>query len=191
VRIWRRALLVFSVGALILATACSKPASKLPNYGTVPAFQMTDSQGHRFDSKILKGKLWVADFIFTNCPGPCSRMTSQMHKVQQKVSGQKDVWLVSISVDPQRDSPRVLSDFAHRFGGPADNWVFLTGSPETVHVLAHEVFHVGDLISKMDHSTKFMLVDRQGDIRGYYSSVDAEGMSAMLKDLTLLRKKNS
>ena len=47
-------------------------------------FQMTDSEGHGFDSKALKGKLWIADFIYTNCPGPCSRMTSQMHKVQQR-----------------------------------------------------------------------------------------------------------
>ena len=99
--------------------------------------------------------------------------------------------LVSISVDPQHDSPPVLNDFAHRFGGPADNWVFLTGSPETVHLLAHEVFHVGDLISKMDHSTKFTLVDKQGNIRGYYSSVDADSIPTMLKDLAVLRKESS
>ena len=114
-----------------------------------------------------------------------------MHKVEQQLNGQKDVWLVSISVDPQHDSPPVLNDFAQRFGGPADNWVFLTGSPETVHVLAHEVFHVGDLISKMDHSTKFTLVDKQGDIRGYYSSVDADGIPALLRDVAALRKQDS
>jgi protein SCO1 len=191
VKIRTRALLVFSFAVVILSTACKKRASELPNYGTVPTFQMTDSEGHGFDSKILKGKLWVADFIYTNCPGPCSRMTSQMRKVEGQVRGQKDVWLVSISVDPQHDSPAVLSDFAHRFGGPADKWVFLTGSPDTVHVLAHEVFHVGDLISKMDHSTKFTLVDKQGDIRGYYSSVETDGIPALLRDLAVLRKESS
>jgi protein SCO1 len=191
VRIRTGALLVFCVAAAILPTACTKPASRLPNYGRVPDFQMTDSEGHPFDSKLLKGKVWIADFIYTNCPGPCSRMTSQMHKVQGQVRGQKDVWLVSISVDPQHDSPSVLNDFAHRFGGPAETWVFLTGSPETVHVLAHEVFHVGDLISKMDHSTRFTLVDKQSGIRGYYSSVDADGIPAMLKDLAVLRDENS
>jgi protein SCO1/2 len=191
VRGWIRALLAFPVAAVILSTACSNPASKLPSYGSVPAFRMTDSEGHGFDSKVLKGKLWIVDFIYTNCPGPCSRMTSQMHKVQQQMRGQKDVWLVSMSVDPQHDSPPVLNDFAHRFGGPTDNWVFLTGSPETVHVLAHAVFHVGDLISKMDHSTKFTLVDKQGDIRGYYSSVDADGIPAILRDLAALRKEHS
>lgn len=185
-----RSLLVLSIAAVFLWTACTISANKLPNYGSVPPFQMTDSEGHGFDSKRLKGKLWVADFIYTSCPGPCSRMTSQMHKVQQQVTGQKDVWLVSISVDPQHDSPPVLNDFARRFGGPSDNWVFLTGSPKTVHVLAHEVFHVGDLISKMDHSTKFTLVDKRGDIRGYYSSVDGDSIPAMLRDLAVLRKEN-
>jgi cytochrome oxidase Cu insertion factor (SCO1/SenC/PrrC family) len=81
----------------------------------------------------------------------------------------------------------VLNDFAHRFGGPTEDWVFLTGSPETVHRLAYEVFHVGDLIGKMDHSTKFALVDKHGNIRGYYSSTDADGMPAMLRDVAALR----
>lgn len=114
-----------------------------------------------------------------------------MHKLQQRVSGDTDLYLISISVDPQHDSPPVLNNFAHHFGGPASNWIFLTGSPGTVHLLAHDVFHVGDLIGKMDHSTKFALVDRQGAIRGYYSSSDGEGISALLKDVAALRKENS
>ncbi|MFL6352098.1 MAG: SCO family protein [Bryobacteraceae bacterium] len=185
------ALSVFFAAAVVLSAACTKPASKLPNYGNVPTFQMTDSEGHGFDSEALRGKLWIADFIYTNCPGPCSRMTSQMHTVQRQVSGENDVRLVSISVDPEHDSPPVLNDFAHKFGGPADNWIFLTGSPETVHMLAHEVFHLGDLIGKMDHSTKFTLIDREGHIRGYYPSADADGIRALLNDLTVLRQANS
>lgn len=184
-------LLAFAAAVVILSMACAKPGSSLPNYGAVPTFQMTDSQGRPFDSKLLKGKLWVADFIYTNCPGPCSRMSSEMHKVQQQVSGEKDLYLISISVDPQHDSAPVLDDFAHRFGGPAHDWIFLTGSPDTVHLLAHDVFHVGDLIGKMDHSTKFTLVDRQGNIRGYYSSTDADGIPGMLKDITALRSESS
>jgi protein SCO1/2 len=152
---------------------------------------MTDSEGRPFDSKLLKGRLWVADFIYTSCPGPCSRMSSEMHKLQKQVSGEKDLYLLSISVDPQHDSAPVLNDFAHRFGAPADDWLFLTGSPDTVHLLAHDVFHVGDLIGKMDHSTKFTLVDKQGNIRGYYSSFDSDGISALLKDVSALRKGSS
>ncbi len=152
---------------------------------------MTDSESHSFDSRELAGKVWIVDFIYTNCPGPCPRMTSQMHKVEQQVKADSDVRLVSISVDPQRDSPPVLNDFAHRFGGPTEHWFFLTGSPQTVHLLAYNTFHIGDLISKMDHSTKFMLVDKHGNIRGYYSSFEEDGIPAMLKDLTTLRRERS
>jgi protein SCO1 len=186
-----RVLLAFCIAAVMFSAACVTSRSNLPKYGAVPAFHMTDSEGHPFDSKVLKGKLWVADFIYTNCPGPCSRMSSEMHKLQRRVSGQKDLHLVSISVDPEHDSPPVLNDFAHQFHGPAQDWFFLTGSPETVHLLAHDVFHVGDLIGKMDHSTKFTLVDKQGNIRGYYSSLDGEGVPALLKDIAALRNESS
>ncbi len=152
---------------------------------------MTDSEGHSFDSDALRGKVWVADFIYTSCPGPCPLMTAEMHRVQRQVSGEADVQLVSISVDPQHDTPAVLNEFAHRFGGPANDWVFLTGSPRTVHLLAYDTFHVGDVIANMDHSTKFVLVDKRGDIRGYYSSADPAGITAMFKDLNALRKESS
>ena len=91
---------------------------KLPVYNQVPQFNLTDSSGQPFHSKSLNGKVWIADFIYTNCPGPCPRMTSQMHGVERKIKGDDDVRIVSFSVDPARDSPPVLNDFAHRFGGP-------------------------------------------------------------------------
>lgn len=149
---------------------------------------MTDSQGHVFDGKSLLGKVWVADFIYTNCPAECPMMTAKMRKVEKQIRGDDDVRLVSISVDPQRDSPPVLNEFAHRFGGPTDHWYFLTGSPATVHVLAYQTFHVGDVIGKIEHSTKMVLVDKHGNIRGYYSTFDEDGVPAMLKDLAALRR---
>jgi len=172
-----------------LASSCSKPP--LPDYGLVPPFALTDSNGQPFDSQTLDGKVWVADFIYTNCPGPCPRMTSQMHQVEQQVNGLKDVSLVSFSVDPDRDTPAALTAFAHRFGGPTAQWYFLTGSPATLHLLARDVFKIGDLISVMDHSTKFMLVDKTGRLRGYYSSFDQEGIPALLNDVKRLRKETA
>jgi protein SCO1/2 len=148
---------------------------------------MTDSEGHPFNSQQLAGKVWAVDFIYTNCPGSCPLMTSQMHRLEQKVEGESDVRLVSISVDPDRDTPPVLEAFAKRFGGPTAHWNFLTGSPQTVHLLAHDVFKVGDLIKTMDHSTKFMLVDKHGHLRGYYSTFDPDGMNSLLRDLQALR----
>jgi protein SCO1/2 len=193
--VWRRAaiLVALLLPLCCLLASCTDPSSKLPNYGPVPKFSMTDSLGHPFDGSVLVGKVWVADFIYTSCPGPCPRMTSQMHGLQKQLAADQDVRLVSISVDPANDTPAVLNAFANRFGGPAEDWVFLTGTPATVHLLAHDVFKVGDIIQSMDHSTKFMVVDKRGNLRGYYSSDDdaESGIPALLKDVESLRHQRS
>ena len=148
---------------------------------------MTDSAGNRFDSRELLGKVWVVDFIYTNCPAECPMMSSRMHSVEKQLKGEDDVKLVSISVDPAHDTPPVLNEFAHRYGGPTKQWIFLTGTPATVHQLAYTTFHVGDVIGKISHSTKFVLVDKQGRVRGYYSTIGADDIPSMLKDVAALR----
>jgi protein SCO1 len=174
--------------AAFMSVSCADPAKKLPVYNQVPHFNLTDSSGQSFDSNSLKGKVWIADFIYTNCPGPCPRMTSQMHGVEREIEDDDDVRIVSFSVDPARDSPPVLNDFARRFGGPTPQWSFLTGAPETLHELASNVFMVGDLIGVMDHSTKFMVVDKKGRVRGYYSTFDPKGIETLLHDVNALRR---
>jgi protein SCO1 len=149
---------------------------------------MTDSGGQPFQSSALAGKVWIADFIYTNCPAECPLMSSKMHSVEKQLAGQQDVRLISISVDPARDTPAVLNAFAHRYGAPNEQWTFLTSTPETIHQIAYLTFHVGDVIGKIEHSTKFVLVDKRGHIRGYYSSFNAEGISALLKDVQAVRK---
>lgn len=178
---------------ILLLTSCTDPSAKLPNYGSVPHFKMTKAQGQSFDSSVLHGTVWIADFIYTNCPGPCPMMTSRMHRLQERFKGDADVRFVSVSVDPANDTPAVLEAFAQRFGGPAPDWYFLTGSPRTVHLLAHDVFKVGDIIQNMDHSTKFMLVDKNGNLRGYYSSDDdpEAGIPALVHDAELLRRQRT
>lgn len=178
---------VFAIAACV-SVSCTDPAEKLPVYNQVPHFNLTDSSGRPFDSNSLKGKVWIADFIYTNCPGPCPRMTSQMHGVERKIEGDEDVRIVSFSVDPARDSPPVLNDFAHRFGGPTAHWSFLTGAPETLHNLARNVFMVGDLVGVMDHSTKFMVIDKKGRVRGYYSTFDPKAIETLLHDVNALRR---
>ncbi len=173
---------------LLVLSSCSDPAAKLPRYGKVPDFEMTDSQGHRVHGRSLAGKVWVADFIYTNCPAECPRMSSQMHKLAKELDSENDVRLVSFSVDPARDTPPVLNEFAGRYGGPSKQWMFLTGTPESVHLLAYVTFHVGDVIGKIEHSTKFAVVDKQEQIRGYYSSFDPEDLVQMRKDIEALRK---
>jgi protein SCO1/2 len=181
--------LCFSV--FVVLTGCGRAAGELPDYGKVPDFRMVDSQGHDFDSRSLNGKVWVADFIYTSCPGVCPRMTSEMARVSQRLAKENDVRLVSISVDPEHDSPPVLNAFAHRYGGPTPTWIFLTGTPQTIHLLAYKTFHMGDIIAKMDHSTKFALVDGQGHIRGYYDSFDPASIEKMMRDVEVLREASS
>jgi protein SCO1/2 len=177
----------------VFSAACTNPASKLPDYGAVPEFHMTNSHGQPFDSRQLAGKVWVADFIYTNCPAACPMMTYRMHGLEKKLRGENDVRLVSFSVDPVRDTPPVLNNFAHHYGGPTPQWIFLTGTPGTVHLLAYTTFHVGDVLGKIEHSTKFILVDKREHIRGYYSSLAPGGATgsndipALLNDISVLR----
>ena len=173
---------------MLALTACNGPAKVLPAYDKVPAFTMTDSEGRPFHQSQMAGKIWVVDFIYTFCPAECPRMSSQMRKLQEGIKDMDNVRLLSISVDPERDTPPVLNQFARRWGAPNRQWAFLTGDAATVHLLAYETFHVGDVINKMEHSTKFALVDQHGVIRGYYSSFDRDSMTDLLKDIKSLQK---
>ena len=169
----------------LLICACSHRV-QLPRYDHVPDFQMTDSEGRAFSSASLQGKVWVADFIYTNCPAECPLMSAKMHTFSKRVD--PHVRLISFSVDPARDTPAVLHTFASHFGGPTPQWTFLTGSPGTVHLLAYNTFHVGDIISKMNHSTKFVLVDQQRYIRGYYSSFSTDSIRDLKRDADALQQ---
>ena len=110
-------------GALVLAGCSGKPP--LPAYGVVPDFTLTDQNGAAFQSTArLNKKVWVADFIFTNCPGPCPRMSSQMHQVQAALDGNDAVRFVSFTVDPARDTPPVLAAYAKHFEAAPGKVVF-------------------------------------------------------------------
>lgn len=178
---------VFLFIACLLLASCSNPAGKLPKYDQVPHFQMTDSEGFAYDSRQLADKVWIADFIYTQCPGPCPLMSSKMHALADQLKNDPDVHFVSFSVDPAHDTPAVLNEYAHHFGGPSKQWVFLTGTPDTIHQVAFSAFHLGDIISKMDHSTRFALVDKSGTIRGYYESTSPDDLKKLIADTAVLR----
>lgn len=175
----------------LLSLGCTDPAAKLPHYDRVPSFAMTNSHGQPVNGNDLRGKVWVADFIYTNCPAECPMMSSKMRTVAEQLKGEPDVRLVSISVDPARDTPQALTDFARHYGAPTNQWMFLTGTPDTVHLLAYSTFHVGDVLGKIEHSTKFAVVDKRGDIRGYYSSFDRDDLAKLVADVQMLRKERS
>ena len=158
---------------ILLLTACGSPKSSLDDYGTVPEFTLTAQDGQPFSSRALQGKIWVADFIYTTCSGPCPRMTSQMREVQDAMVKFQDVKLVSFTVDPARDTPQVLADYAKTHGASIEHWYFLTGPQAALQKLDRDAFKLGNVDETLEHSTRFVLLDRQAHIRGYYDTSES------------------
>jgi protein SCO1/2 len=170
---------------------CIHDSSSLPVYYDVAEFQLTAQDGQPFDSKVLLGKIWVADFIYTACPGPCPRMTSQMHEVQNAILKMLDVKLVSFTVDPARDTPQVLAAYAKVHGASAEHWYFLTGPPATLQKLDRDTFKLGNIGPTLEHSTRFVLVDRQARIRGYYDTSESGAIAKLIENIHALALEGS
>jgi protein SCO1/2 len=174
-------------GALVLAGCGGKPP--LPAFGVVPDFTLTDQTGAAFHSTAkLSKKIWVADFIFTNCPGPCPRMSSQMHQVQAALDGNDAVRFVSFTVDPARDTPPVLAAYAQHFEADPAKWYFLTGSEADLNRMSRGVFMLGNVDGSLEHSTRFALIDGAGRIRGYYLTSEPEAIPNLIADAKRLLK---
>jgi protein SCO1/2 len=174
---------------MVLA-ACTR-VPPLPVYGQVPGFQLTSQSGEPFDRKALEGKIWVADFIFTRCPGPCPRMSAQMRRIQSAVRELPDVRLVSFSVDPERDTPAVLAAYATRYEAQPGRWFFLTGDRKSLDALDRRAFMLGNIDGSLEHSTRFVLVDRRGKIRGYYGTDQDDPTARLIVDIRRLVRENS
>lgn len=156
----------------------------------LPDFNLTGQAGQPAGLGDLKGKVWIADFIFTRCPGPCPRMTARMSDLQRELVREADLRLVSISVDPEFDTPEVLATYAAQFHADPTRWLFLTGEKAKIHELAKSGFLVGGVDDVMLHTTRFVLVDRAARVRGYYDSGDKESLQKILRDARkLLREK--
>jgi protein SCO1/2 len=163
------------------------------SYGTVPAFELTNQDGQPFSSTQLLGKIWIADFIYTTCPGPCPMISSRMSELQKPLE-KTDVHLVSFTVDPARDIPQVLRGYAEKLQAEPGRWDFLTGPQSTIYNLSRNGFKLAISDGSEEkglpvHSTRVILVDRHGEIRGYYDAAEADGMTKLLADTNhLLRE---
>lgn len=173
-----------AVLALVGLAACSHPP--LAVLGQIPQFDLVSQDGQPFHSQALAGKIWVADFIYTTCPGPCPRMTSQMREVQDAVVQIPDVRLVSFSIDPANDTPPVLAAYGKTHGASESVWYFLTGSLSTIGMLDRDAFKLGAIDGTLQHSTRFVLVDRQGRIRGYYDTSESGAIAKVISDIRTL-----
>jgi len=178
-------LVAISALALLMAGCARGPS--LPSYGVVPDFTLTDQSGQAFSSRSqLDGKVWVANFIFTNCAGPCPRMSTQFRKIREETRGRGNFRLVSFTIDPARDTPEVLAAYSTRFRAKPGEWFFLTGPQPDLHNLSRNVFKLGNIDGTFEHSTRFVLVDSKGRIRGYYDSSDPEKLAELLSHINQL-----
>lgn len=178
-------------GLALLLTGCAS-GPLLPSYGVVPDFKLTDQSGRPFESRAqLDGKVWVANFIFTTCAGPCPRMTSQLRQIRDEAENSGDLRLVSFTIDPVRDTPPALAEYGKRFGADPDRWFFLTGAQSDLHNLSRNVFMLGNVDGTLEHSSRFVLIDRQSRIRGFYDSSDREKVEQLAADIRKLLKEKA
>jgi protein SCO1/2 len=170
--------------------------SPLPVYGSVPDFELTERSGRAVRLADLKGRIWIADFIFTSCAGPCPMLSQQMSGFQASLARAPEIRLVSFSVDPERDTPAVLSEYAARYRADPERWLFLTGDRKAVYGLIREGFRLTVEQAPEDegqviHSLRFTLVDRAGRVRGYYNGDDPESLRRLLPDVDRLLREGA
>jgi protein SCO1 len=168
------------IACLVLAS-CSELAEPVPVFGQIPAFELTGVDGKPFSSAALQGKIWIADFIFTTCPGPCPRMSAQMKRVEKATAAIPAVEIVSFTVDPEHDSPPVLADYAKRYAADTTRWHFLTGPMASLEALSWGAFKLSHVDGKLEHSTRFTLVDGKGQIRAYVGTEDGDPLKTVLE----------
>ena len=180
-------LLVATVGFFIWRAEINRLAARtVLAYGAVPPFQLTNQDGRPFGSADLTNKIWIADFIFTSCPGPCPIISSRMSELQKPLEN-TDVHLVSFTVDPDKDTPQVLRNYADRLNAKPDRWDFLTGKRSAIYDLSQKGFKLGvadgtDEMGMPVHSTRMVLVDQHGQIRGYYDGLQADAVTKLIAD---------
>ncbi len=165
-------------------------------YGVVPEFTLTERDGSLVSLQQLRGKIWIADFIYTSCTDTCPLQSAMMEKLQQEYAANPDIRLVSFTVDPERDTPEVLTTYAARFDADPKRWYFLTGQKERMLRLVQEGFHLGvatlssdaDPAATIGHSPRFVLVDKEGRICGYYDTRESQDFARLKNDIDTLVK---
>jgi len=159
---------------------------------TLPNFQFTDQDGHPVDSNTIKGKIFVADFFFTSCPSICPKMMKEMDDVYTKYKSNKDIVILSYSIDPVRDSVARLKKYERKLGFESSTWHLLTGNKDSIYSLADKYLVSAaedpDAPGGYIHSGNFILVDKHRRIRGYYNGVDEVSVQKLMDDINVLLK---
>ena len=191
--------LILVMGTIVAAFTASKlRRPPLLVYGSVPDFALTNQYGRVVSLSDLRGKVWIADIIFTRCPGPCAKMTREMSELQSAIQGNEAVQFVSLTADPEFDTPDVLKQYGEKFGASAGRWHFLTGrKPELYRLATKGLMLVLDEVKPEQresdndlfvHSTLFVVVDKQGRIRATFEGTEPSSVSRILEAIGVLVK---
>lgn len=159
----------------------------------VPDFSLEDQDGKVFSLRKLSGKIWIVDFFYSSCKGPCPMLSSRLSDLHKKFENDSRVGFLSISTDPEKDTSEVLKLYAKKFDADS-RWVFLTGRKEEVYRLANQGFklslqEVEGAAEPISHSTRLALVDSIGWVRGFYEGVGDGGDNAareLIRDISKL-----
>ncbi len=201
--------IAFIFCALTMVTACNE--KKLPYLGPdqvvtkkvngekvtdtvphkIPEFRFIDQKGEKISEKTFEGKVYVADFFFTNCPTICPDMTEQMHRVYKKYQNNENVMFLSHTVDPKRDTPQTLKNYADKLGVSSDKWKFATGDKDSIYHVGREGYMAS---ARKDstapggflHSGQFFLIDQKRRIRGIYNGTKPKSVDQLMKDIAIL-----
>lgn len=169
---------------LLLQLSCSsgtaRPASDLPTLFALRDFQLVDAQGQNFRSQDLRGKVWIASFLFTNCSEICPTLAAQLANLAGRTRGKENFRIVSITVDPATDTPPVLLRYGQTFHADPTRWTFLTDAPDRVHAVLRDSFlqpfperRVLDVAPGYDllHGARVLLFDKEGRCRGMFPMI--------------------
>lgn len=164
-------------------------------YHTIPDFQFTNQYNQVVSKADFGNKIMVVDFFFTSCPSICPKMSEQLTRVQEEMIRDDQVVILSFTIDPARDSVAALKAYGLEYGAVPGKWHFLTGDKEEIYALAAEGFKLsahpeGGEASHNGfvHSERFVLIDPDWNIRGYYNGTDVRDVNFMMGDISLLLK---
>lgn len=176
-----------AAAAAAALVACAR--GRLPTYAVLPDFTMTavgPDADVPFGARDMRGRVWVADFIFTHCSGPCPLLSARMASLARTLP--PSVGLLTVSVDPEGDTPARLRAYAKAYGADA-RWVFLRGDAKRTYELLYAGFRLpmstdpkAEPGARVIHSTRLVLVDKDGAIRGYYDGLNDSDADALARD---------
>jgi protein SCO1/2 len=191
-------ILLLAIPVMVSLRARAQKLSELPRMAQVPAFSLTDQTGRPFSNAELAGRVWVADFIYTSCSTMCPTLTGKMADLSRHLRNrgqERNVHLVSFTVDPERDTVERLRGYATGFQADPALWSFVTGSSDAIRDTVVKGFHIAvDKDASEDgfalvHGKSFILVDARGFVRGLYDAGDPNDMAKLRKDVLALVEK--